>query len=83
MNICQYFSVIVAGDDIKTSKPSGDGYLLAVEKINQQNPSLELKPSECLVIEDTPAGIEAGKKCWYGSGWSRKHLSLTSVTTTS
>ncbi|RMD67117.1 MAG: HAD family phosphatase, partial [Cyanobacteria bacterium J149] len=62
MNIRQYFSVIVAGDDIKTSKPSGDGYLLAVEKLNQQNPSLELKPSECLVIEDTPAGIEAGKK---------------------
>ncbi|MBD2394437.1 HAD family phosphatase [Cyanobacterium aponinum FACHB-4101] len=61
MNIRQYFSVIVAGDDIKTSKPSGDGYLLAVEKLNQQNPSLELKPSECLVIEDTPAGIEAGK----------------------
>ncbi len=61
MNIHQYFPVIVAGDDIKTSKPSPDGYLLAVEKLNQYNPSLELKPSECLVIEDTPVGIEAGK----------------------
>lgn len=62
LNIRQYFPVIVAGDDIKSSKPSPDGYLLAVEKLNQSNPSLALKPSECLVIEDTPAGIEAGKK---------------------
>ena len=61
MNIRQYFPVIVAGDDITTSKPSPDGYLLAVEKLNQYNSSFELKPSECLVIEDTPAGIEAGK----------------------
>ncbi len=61
INIRQYFTVIVAGDDIKTSKPSPDGYLLAVEKLNQQNPDLCLQPSECLVIEDTPVGIEAAK----------------------
>lgn len=61
INIRQYFSVIVAGDDLKTSKPSPDGYLLAVEKLNQQNPDLCLQPSECLVIEDTPVGIEAAK----------------------
>lgn len=62
LNLRQYFPVIVGGDDIKTSKPSPDGYLLAVEKLNQHNPSLALKPSECLVIEDTSVGIEAGKK---------------------
>jgi HAD superfamily hydrolase (TIGR01509 family) len=57
-----YFSVIVAGDSVSKSKPEPDGYLLAVELINQNNPHLNLQPSECLVIEDTYAGIEAAKK---------------------
>lgn len=58
----QHFSVIVAGDEIPTSKPEPDGYLLAVERFNQQDPSLNLHPSNCLVIEDTFSGIQAGKK---------------------
>lgn len=58
----QYFSVIIAGDDIKVSKPEPDGYLLAVERLNQQFPELNAKPSDCLAIEDTPAGIEAAKR---------------------
>ncbi|NEQ69211.1 MAG: HAD family phosphatase [Symploca sp. SIO2D2] len=61
-NLAQYFCVIVAGDDIKVSKPEPDGYLLAVEKINQQYPTLNLHSHECLAIEDTPAGIEAAKR---------------------
>ena len=59
--IAEYFPVIVAGDDITTSKPEPEGYLLAVEILNQQNPNLLLKPSECLALEDTPAGISAAK----------------------
>lgn len=58
----EYFPVIVAGDDITTSKPDPTGYLLAVERLNQEYPDLNLKPSECLVIEDTPAGIQAAKR---------------------
>ena len=61
-NLAQHFSVIVAGDDIKVSKPEPDGYLLAVEQLNQKYPNLNAKASECLVIEDTPAGIEAAKR---------------------
>lgn len=60
--IASYFSVIVAGDDLKTSKPQPDGYLLAVERFNQLNLNLQLQPSNCLAIEDTPAGIQAAKK---------------------
>lgn len=56
------FSVIVAGDDITTSKPQPDGYLLAVEKLNERYPELNLKPANCLVLEDTPAGITAAKR---------------------
>jgi HAD superfamily hydrolase (TIGR01509 family) len=61
LDLAQYFSVIVAGDDIPTSKPDPAGYLLAVDRLNQENPSLELKAEECLVIEDTFPGIEAAK----------------------
>jgi phosphoglycolate phosphatase/beta-phosphoglucomutase len=60
--LAQYFPVIVAGDDIKVSKPEPDGYLLAVERLNQQYPDLNAKPIECLVIEDTFAGIQAAKR---------------------
>ena len=56
------FTVIVAGDDITTSKPDPDGYLLAVERLNQQYPDLQLQPEQCLAIEDTPAGIQAAKR---------------------
>jgi phosphoglycolate phosphatase/beta-phosphoglucomutase len=60
--LAQHFSVIVAGDDIKVSKPEPDGYLLAVERLNQQYPNLKALASECLAIEDTPAGIQAAKR---------------------
>ncbi len=53
--LAQHFSVIVAGDDIPTSKPDPTGYLLAAEK-------LDCAPGECLVIEDTLAGIQAAKR---------------------
>jgi|SRR4028118_1710181 HAD superfamily hydrolase (TIGR01509 family) len=60
--LAQHFTVIVAGDDIKASKPEPDGYLLAVERLNQQYPDLKVQASDCLAIEDTPAGIKAAKR---------------------
>ena len=60
-NIRQYFSVIVGGDEVNSSKPHPESYLLALQRLNQQNPNLALQPSECLVIEDTPLGISAGQ----------------------
>jgi beta-phosphoglucomutase len=60
--LAQHFTVIVAGDEIPTSKPDPTGYLLGVDRLNQQIPDLQLKPYECLAIEDTPAGIKAAKR---------------------
>ncbi|MGI0485908.1 HAD family hydrolase [Pantanalinema rosaneae CENA516] len=56
------FALIVSGDDPVASKPEPDIYLLAVDRLNQQFPGLNLTPPECLVIEDTFAGIEAAKR---------------------
>ena len=60
--LARYFRAIVGGDEIKTSKPEPDGYLLAIERLNQLEPELNLQPEECLAIEDSFAGIEAAKR---------------------
>ena len=59
--LAEYFQIVVAADDITTSKPKPDGYLLTIERLNQEYPELNLQPSECLAIEDTLAGIQAAK----------------------
>ncbi|MBI4784500.1 MAG: HAD family phosphatase [Oscillatoriophycideae cyanobacterium NC_groundwater_1537_Pr4_S-0.65um_50_18] len=62
VDLAPYFPVIVSGDEIQTSKPDPEGYLLGVDRLNQHYPNLHLKPQECLAIEDTPAGIQAAKQ---------------------
>ncbi|MGB1037120.1 MAG: beta-phosphoglucomutase [Bacteroidia bacterium] len=49
------FHAIVDGGMTENSKPEPDIFLLAAEK-------LHCEPSECLVIEDSQAGITAAKK---------------------
>ncbi|MBV8758977.1 MAG: HAD family phosphatase [Deltaproteobacteria bacterium] len=48
------FEIIVAAEDVPRSKPNPDGYQKAIA-------ALGLLPSECLVIEDSTAGIAAGR----------------------
>ena len=60
--LIDYFNVIVSGDDIATSKPQPEGYLLAVDRLNQIYPDFKLQSQECLAIEDTPTGIKAAKR---------------------
>ena len=46
------FSYIVAREDVKNLKPSSDAYLLVLDKLN-------LKPEECIAIEDSLRGIKS------------------------
>jgi HAD superfamily hydrolase (TIGR01509 family) len=48
------FSVVVTGDEVQQGKPHPDIYLRAAKK-------LSISPEACLVIEDSVAGIAAGK----------------------
>jgi HAD superfamily hydrolase (TIGR01509 family) len=52
LSIRRYFSAIVSADDVKISKPNPETYL-------QLAAILKVKPSECLVFEDAPKGVEA------------------------
>ncbi|MGX7394820.1 HAD family hydrolase [Carnobacterium mobile] len=53
-NIKHYFHSILSGEMFKQSKPHPEIYLKTAE-------TLEVKPEECLVIEDSTYGIRAGK----------------------
>ena len=55
VKLAAYFDLIVAGDDLDSSKPEPEPYLLAAQKLN-------LEPAECLAIENNPIGIEAAKR---------------------
>ncbi|MEA5017599.1 MAG: HAD family phosphatase [Erysipelotrichaceae bacterium] len=52
--IKEYFDVIVSGDDFSLSKPDPEIYLHCAYK-------LAVNSNECMVIEDSPYGIMAGK----------------------
>ncbi|MBE9029661.1 HAD family phosphatase [filamentous cyanobacterium LEGE 11480] len=62
INLLNVFDVIVAGDDITTSKPEPDGYLLAVQRLQTKFPDADIRAESCLAIEDTFAGIAASKR---------------------
>lgn len=49
-----YFDVILAGDVVRTKKPDPEIYNLSAERLN-------LRPSECAVIEDMVIGLKAAK----------------------
>lgn len=50
----KYFDAVSDGNNISKSKPDPEVFLKAAEY-------LDLDPSECIVVEDAEAGIDAGK----------------------
>ncbi len=56
----RFFEVIVSADEIEKGKPDPEGYLLALERLNQ-NDNNAILPDECIVIEDSHWGLEAAK----------------------
>lgn len=56
------FETIVAADDVARSKPHPQTYSFAVQRLADNHPELDLKPGECLAIEDTAAGTRAAKE---------------------
>lgn len=58
------FSVIVSADDVGVCKPDPTCYQRGLEKLNEKRRVtrlLPLLPRECLVVEDSPPGIQSGK----------------------
>lgn len=49
-----YLDLIVSNEDVKKAKPDPEMYQTAISKFG-------FKPEECIVVEDNPNGIAAGK----------------------
>lgn len=49
-----FFTHIITGDEVSSSKPSPEGYLLGAKKLN-------IAPEKCVVFEDSLQGVMAGK----------------------
>jgi HAD superfamily hydrolase (TIGR01509 family) len=62
LQLMEAFSVIVTGDEITLSKPEPEGYLLAVQRLNQLYPELNIQPCDCLALEDAFVGIIAAQR---------------------
>ncbi len=58
------FSVIISAEDVNACKPATDCYRFALQALNSKRRKLRLLPllaEECLVIEDSPPGVESGR----------------------
>jgi HAD superfamily hydrolase (TIGR01509 family) len=60
--LAQSFSVLVSAEDVPIGKPDPAIYRITLEKINAAEPLPRppIQPAQCLVIEDSVAGIRAG-----------------------
>jgi HAD superfamily hydrolase (TIGR01509 family) len=60
LDLSDEFKFIIGNEDVKQGKPDPEPYILAAKKLG-------LKPGECLVLEDSEAGVKsakaAGMKC--------------------
>ncbi len=52
--IADFFDAFVDSADVTRSKPDPDTFLKAAAKLN-------MDPARCVVVEDAPAGVQAGK----------------------
>ena len=50
------FEVVVTGDDVTRHKPDPQGYAIAAKLLG-------VEPAQCLVFEDSDAGVAAGLAC--------------------
>ena len=58
-NLRHFFKTIVSADHVENGKPDPEGYLLALERLNE-NCNPPLTADQCVVIEDSHWGIQAG-----------------------
>jgi beta-phosphoglucomutase family hydrolase len=55
LKIKDYFDAVITADDVEKGKPEPDVFLMVSNVLN-------IKPKDCIVIEDAPVGIEAAKR---------------------
>ncbi|MFP4355096.1 MAG: HAD family hydrolase [Phycisphaerae bacterium] len=61
VGVVDFFPIIVSAEDVCYGKPDPEGYLQALDKLGRLHPEQSFSAGRCVVIEDSPFGIEAGK----------------------
>ncbi|MBL7185805.1 MAG: HAD family phosphatase [Phycisphaerae bacterium] len=56
-----FFKAIVSAEQVKKGKPHPEGFLLALRKLNNDDPQPPVAANQCIVIEDSHWGLQAGK----------------------
>jgi beta-phosphoglucomutase len=58
-----HFAVVVSAEDVSACKPDPECYRRGLERLNETRGQsvLPFRPDECLVVEDAPPGILAGR----------------------
>ncbi len=60
VGVLDCFQGIIAAEDVKRGKPDPEGYL-AARGLLARSSGKDIRPGRCIVVEDSPAGIEAAK----------------------
>lgn len=55
LQVSDCFQAFVSAEEVPHGKPAPDVFLLAAERVG-------VPPSRCVVVEDAPAGVEAGRR---------------------
>lgn len=55
LGIGEYFDAAISSEEVRAGKPEPDVFLTAAAKLG-------VAPSDCIVIEDAPAGVEAARR---------------------
>jgi len=50
-----FMDFVISNEDVSSPKPSPEGYVVAIKKF-------DLEPNECMIVEDSPKGLEAAYK---------------------
>jgi HAD superfamily hydrolase (TIGR01509 family) len=59
--LLKFFNLIVSADEVEVGKPDPQGFMLTLQMLTVNHPSLSIEPTDCIVIEDSHWGIEAAK----------------------
>lgn len=55
LDLASFFAALVSAEDVQRGKPDPQVFLLAAERVG-------VPPARCIVVEDAPAGLEAGRR---------------------
>ncbi len=55
LQVGHYFSALVSGEEVEHGKPAPDIFVQAAAR-------LDIAPERCIVVEDSPSGIESGQR---------------------